>query len=167
MASVATETFTSTSAPIQYAAVTAFEEGPEIERYLWHSRRILKALGWRLAARLRDAGADCLDPDGGLYLFPDFSRIADRLQKDGITTSVEMCSKLLEETGVAVLPGSEFGQPLEELTMRVAYVDFDGAAALRTSEEITLDHPLPDDFVLTLCGRVIEAVDRMCEWVNR
>lgn len=167
MASVATETFTSTNAPVQYAAITAFEEGPEIESYLWHSRRILKALSLRLATQIRDAGVDCLDPGGGLYLFPDFSRIADKLQKRGIASSADLCGKLLEETGVAVLPGSEFGQPLEELTMRIAYVDFDGAEALRASEEISLEQPLPDDFVVTHCGRVVEAVDRLCEWVTR
>ncbi|RME35196.1 MAG: aminotransferase class I/II-fold pyridoxal phosphate-dependent enzyme, partial [Deltaproteobacteria bacterium] len=45
MASVASETFTATSAPIQYAAVRAFAGGLRLERYLWNSRRILKALG--------------------------------------------------------------------------------------------------------------------------
>ena len=39
MASVASETYTSTSAPVQYAAVRAFEGGPEIEQYLVQSRR--------------------------------------------------------------------------------------------------------------------------------
>ncbi|MCW8806402.1 MAG: aminotransferase class I/II-fold pyridoxal phosphate-dependent enzyme, partial [Ignavibacteriaceae bacterium] len=38
MASVASETFTSTSTPIQYAAIKAFKGGIEIERYLWNAR---------------------------------------------------------------------------------------------------------------------------------
>jgi len=41
MAVVASETFTTTSAPIQYAAVKAYEGGTEIEEYLTHSRIIL------------------------------------------------------------------------------------------------------------------------------
>ncbi|MBU3914035.1 aminotransferase class I/II-fold pyridoxal phosphate-dependent enzyme, partial [bacterium] len=45
MASIASETFTSTSAPIQYAAIRAFKGGVMLERYLAHSRRILSKLG--------------------------------------------------------------------------------------------------------------------------
>lgn len=49
LASVASETYTAVCAPVQYAAVTAFQGGVAIERYLWHARRILKRLGCRLA----------------------------------------------------------------------------------------------------------------------
>lgn len=38
MAVMASETFTSTSAPIQYAAVKAFEGGYEIDNYLRRTR---------------------------------------------------------------------------------------------------------------------------------
>lgn len=72
MAAVGTETFTATSAPIQYAAVRAFREGPDIDRYLGHTRRILKALGGLLARRLNETGTKVLAPQGAFYLFPDF-----------------------------------------------------------------------------------------------
>jgi aspartate aminotransferase len=50
MAAAASETFTSTSAPIQYAAVRAFNGGLEIERYLSRSRKNLGSLGrWPLS----------------------------------------------------------------------------------------------------------------------
>jgi aspartate aminotransferase len=100
-------------------------------------------------------------------LFPDFSRFADKLLRQGITTGAEMCDRLLADSGVAVLPGSDFGQPPKELTTRIAYVDFDGAAAIEASEDITLERPLPDDFAVDYCGRVVEAVDRLCEWVTK
>ena len=166
MAAVGTETFTSTCAPIQHAAIKAFEEGPEITRYLLHVRRVLRTLGSLLAARVRETGAEVLDPAGAFYLFPDFSPLADSMRSRGMTTSVEMCERLLEDTGVAVLPGVDFGRPPEELTMRIAYVDLDGAAVLSASEELPLDHPLPDDFAAKHCRRVIEAIDRLCEWVE-
>ncbi|MBD3258645.1 aminotransferase class I/II-fold pyridoxal phosphate-dependent enzyme, partial [candidate division GN15 bacterium] len=41
MAAVASETYTSVCAPVQCAAIRAFRGGTAIERYLWHSRRIL------------------------------------------------------------------------------------------------------------------------------
>ena len=44
MAAVASETYTSVSTPIQYAAIRAFQDGITIERYLSHVRRILSAL---------------------------------------------------------------------------------------------------------------------------
>ena len=56
------ETFTSTCAPIQYAAVRAFQGGDEIEHYLRQSRRILGALGTRLVGMLRAVGVDVCDP---------------------------------------------------------------------------------------------------------
>ena len=166
MAAVGTETFTSTCAPVQHAAITAFEEGPEITHYLLHARRVLRALGRPLAAQIRDTGAEILDPAGAFYLFPDLSHLSDRMRSRGVTTSAEMCERLLEDTGVAVLPGVDFGRPPEELTMRIAYVDFDGAAALGASEEVPFDHPLPDDFAAKNCPRVVEAIDRLCEWVK-
>ena len=130
MASVASETFTSTSAPIQYAAVCAFSGGISIERYLWNSRKILKSLGLLIHKKLAAAGISTPKPEGGFYLFCNFKKHATKLKKRGITTSNDLVQKLLEETGVALLPGSVFGRPEEELTTRLAYVDFDGARGI-------------------------------------
>ena len=148
-----------------YAAVRAFQEGPEIEHYLQHSRRVLRALGDLLTRRLGQAGADILPPHGGFYLFPDFSPLRDKLHARGTHTSAQMCQRLLEETGVAVLPGSDFGRSPEEFTTRLAYVDFNGGKALAASEQIPPDQPLDEDFVRTHCGRVVSAVDRLCDWI--
>jgi aspartate aminotransferase len=73
---------------------------------------------------------------------------------------------LLEDTGVAVLPGASFQRPAEELTARLAYVGFDGAKALSASETIPLDQSLSDDFFELWCGDVIEATERIAEWVT-
>lgn len=166
MAAVGTETFTSTSAPIQYAAIRAFQEGPEIDNYLKKSRRILKALGNTTAHKLETAGVNIRYPHGGFYLFPDFSPFKETLLARKIHTSVEMCNRLLEDTGVAILPGSGFGRNPEELTARLAYVDFNGRAALETLESVPEDQPLDIVFLKTNCGNVIEAIDRICEWLN-
>ncbi len=75
MAVVASETFTSTSAPIQYAAVRAFCSDREIEHYLWQSRRILDLIGKYITAALQKAGVLVSLPQGAFYLFPDFSQL--------------------------------------------------------------------------------------------
>ncbi len=165
MEAVASETYTTTSAPIQCAAVRAFRGSLEIERYLWRARRILHALGASIHRRLCAAGANVEPPVGGFYLFPDFAPLAERLRSRGVTTSDELCERLLDDTGVAMLPGSAFGRGPAELTARIAYVDFDGAQAMAACEEIGGSDPLSDDFLDRYCARVIVAVDRLCDWI--
>ena len=166
MAAVASETYTSTSAPIQYAAVRAFEGGIEIERYLAHSRRILARLGEWAALRLQEVGAQVIPPKGAFYLFPDFTKIADRFIRNQIDTSAELCRRALEETGVAFLPGEAFGRPEKELTVRIAYVDFDGAKALAASEQIPLDQDIGPDFIDFYCHNTKTGIDRLCNWID-
>lgn len=166
MAAVASETYTSTSSPIQFAAVRAFEGGIAIERYLAHSRRILARLGEWAALRLRDTGARINSPKGAFYLFPDFTPIADKFIKNQIRTSSELCRRALNETGVAFLPGKAFGRPDQELTVRIAYVDFDGARALAASEQIPLDQDIGPDFIEIYCHNTKRGIELLCEWVE-
>jgi aspartate aminotransferase len=166
MAVVASETYTSTSAPIQHAAVRAFEGGLEIERFLHQSRRILRALGQALYQGIEKSGARVVKPRGGFYLFPDLTPLAEPLRARGIQTSRELCDRLLEETGVAMLPGSDFGRPDDEFTVRMAYVDFDGARALVTAEGIPLDTRLDRTYLSTCCERVLKGCDLFCDWLG-
>lgn len=62
MTAVASETFTSTSAPIQYAAIQAFNEHPAMATYLQHSRQVLSALADYAYSRLTDVGAQIIKP---------------------------------------------------------------------------------------------------------
>ncbi len=167
IAAVASETFTATSAPIQYAAVRAFKGGDEIERYLSNSRRILKRLGEYLTQGLKEVGVNVHPPQGAFYVFPDFSGFKANLRGRGISTSEEFCRRLLEETGVAVLPGSAFGRPPDELTARLAYVDFDGARALAAAEKIPSQSGVDTDFLKTYCGGVLTALNRIFEWLHK
>ncbi|MBZ0120302.1 MAG: hypothetical protein K8H88_25145, partial [Sandaracinaceae bacterium] len=82
----------------------------------------------------------------------------------GITTSRELCRRLLDETGVATLPGSELSRPDDELTARLAYVDFDGERALDAVAVIPREQPLDEIFLRRHCGRVLEAIDAICDW---
>jgi aspartate aminotransferase len=165
LATLASETYSCVSAPIQHAAVTAFRGGPEIEVYLHRVRRILVALGRHAARRLTDAGLDLDPPAGGFYLFPDAAPFATALASRGITTGAAFCDQLLQETGVALLPGSAFGRPPEELTFRLSYVDFDGAAALEACARTPEREPLGEAFLQAHCGRVLEGVELLAEWV--
>jgi aspartate aminotransferase len=166
MATVASETFTSTSAPIQYAAVRAFSGGVAIERYLWQSRRVLKALGDLVHATFSGLGLSMAPLEGGFYAFPDFSPLRDRLAARGITNNAQLCTRLLEETGVAILPGTCFGRPADELTARLAYVDFDGSRALAAAEQVPVDLALGKEFLQRNCDKVVVALARMVDWLE-
>ncbi|MFV2016685.1 MAG: pyridoxal phosphate-dependent aminotransferase, partial [Candidatus Heimdallarchaeota archaeon] len=75
MASVASETYTSVCAPIQYAATTAFKGNEEIDEYLTHSRRVLKALCKHAVDKFNSVNIGINKPDGAFYLFPNFEVI--------------------------------------------------------------------------------------------
>jgi len=166
MASVASETFTATSAPIQYAAVRAFSGNLAIERYLWNSRRVLKELGNYLTNQLKENNIFVSPPHGAFYLFPDFCSYKDKLNKGNIFTSIDLCNTILAEAKVAILPGSAFGRPIDELTARISYVDFDGARALAAAERVPPSEPLNGDFLKNYCGHTVSAIEKICEWVR-
>jgi aspartate aminotransferase len=54
------------------------------------------------------AGITCPVPDGAFYVFPD---IRDAMAAGGFATDAEFCSTLLEQAGVAIVPGRAFGLP--------------------------------------------------------
>lgn len=71
-------------------------------------------------------GAQCPKPDGAFYLFPVLKRFYTADAPD----SASMCAKLLDEAGVALVPGSAFG---DDTCIRFSYaVDDD---TLRTALE--------------------------------
>ena len=58
----------------------------------------------------RIGGIHCLRPEGALYVFPDVSRLLEGGSVGApLRTSVELARYLLEEAGVAVVPGEAFG----------------------------------------------------------
>ena len=163
VAAAASETFTSTSAPIQHAAVRAFRGGADIEHYLTRARRILRALAIHVASRLREAGLSVPEPQGAFYLFPDAGPIRAHLSVRGLDTAAALAAALLDEAGVASLPGSDFGRAADELTFRISLVDFDGARALEAAVDGTIDL----DFLRERCAPVIEGADVIASWVPR
>lgn len=166
MASVASETFTSTSAPIQYAAVRAFQLGTDIERYLWNSRKILRQLGRNVHKILTEADVRTAPPKGGFYLFPNFEEYREVLKKKQIFKPDQLCQRLLNDVGVAILPGIAFGRPETELTARLSYVDFDGARALSALETMPKDYEPDEAFIRKYCGDNLEAMEKTVEWLK-
>ncbi|MBA4503178.1 pyridoxal phosphate-dependent aminotransferase [Marinobacterium marinum] len=153
---VASETWSCVAAPVQQAAIEAYRFGPEVAHYVQRERQVLATLGQAAAARLNEAGVTTAAPEGGFYLFPDFAPWRESLARVGIQTSDQLCRRLLEEAGVALLPGSAFGMPDSELVARLSYVDFDGAAALSAEAQA-----LPEIF-----QPVMDGLSALLNWLR-
>jgi aspartate aminotransferase len=52
-------------------------------------------------------GVDCLKTDGTFYVFPSVSGLIDAI--DGVTDDLSLSEYLIEQAGVALVPGSAFG----------------------------------------------------------
>jgi aspartate aminotransferase len=166
MAAVASETYTSVSAPIQHAAVTAFSANAEIDEYLGHARRVLAAVATRAVRILRAAGIQVHMPAGAFYLFLDFSPLAGRLAERGIHTSAALCERLLLDTGVAILPGAPFGRPAGELSARLSFVDFDGGQALERSQARAGEPDGAERVVAEVCARLVRGIEALGDWAK-
>ena len=149
---VCSETYSCAAAPVQHAAVVAYSPDPRLTQYLERQRVILADTGNWCANQLRRSNVNVHDPEGGFYLFPDFSAYRDTLKARGITTAAELTHALLEDTGVALLAGSAFGMPDTSLTARLAYVDFNGGSALAGTPGNT--------------QHLEEGVTRLCNWLE-
>ena len=77
-----------------------------------------------------------------------------------------MCDTVFEEVAVALMPGGpSFLRPVEELTVRLCFVNFDGSVALKASEACGLKKPLPDDFVEKCCELTASGIQALKNWV--
>jgi aspartate aminotransferase len=129
-------TFTAgANAFVQHAAIAALKGGRDDVRRMKESylrRRAIAVAGLR-----RIEGVKVSEPPGTFYVFPDVSSL---LGRDGLTTVDALCDWLLEVHGVAVVPGTAFG---DDRCIRISFAAGEAelkeglsrlAKALRVSE---------------------------------
>ena len=149
---LASETFSSVSAPIQYAAIVAYSN--DHSEFINNSKKILEAVGNYVYENLRSNKIIINKPQGGFYLMPEF------LNKS-FSTSSEMCNNLLNETGVALLPGSDFGFNQSRMLARLSFTDFNGKDFMSNiSDEKQIDKSL----ILKCAPKVVEGVNKLKKW---
>ena len=157
--SLASETFTSVSAPIQYAAVKAYTE--DHSEYLNNSRIILKKVADFVYNQLSEIGIECIRPQGGFYILCDFSKIIKH--NNIINNATTLCEQVLQNTGFAMLPGKNFGIEDEKLITRMAFVDFDGNKALSFMKDNT---SIKDDDFNELFPKINEGILNLKSWLK-
>jgi aspartate aminotransferase len=124
---IAGEVWSSPSAPIQYALMTAFSDDPEINGYIAECAEIHAIRTQYLYRGVHELGIRCAQPEGGFYLFPNFNAWRAPLAQLGVITSIDLANYLLEEYQLATLPGTALGTPPTELSLRLAtsYLDME------------------------------------------
>lgn len=158
LASLVSETFSAVSAPIQHAALKAYDGDEDIKKYIQFCTDIHQLCGEYLARRFNDLKITTPKPDGAFYIMPNFEHYRDKLANKGIKTSTDLCNLLLNECHVALLPGSDFYLEETDLKVRVATVDYDGGAALKAYMD---GAKLDDEFIAKYCPRLQGAMNAL------
>ncbi len=146
------ESFTSVSAPIQYAAIEAYKG--DHSQYLYKVKKILSLIGNYVYENLKSNTINISKPEGGFYLFPEFANA-------NFSSSSEMCKDILNKTGVALLPGSDFGLNKKKMIARLSYTDFDGANFL---ENTLGSNKLYDADLKKYAPNIVDGVTALKEW---
>jgi aspartate aminotransferase len=158
---IASETYSCTATPIQMAAKMAYGNYESMEEYIKKQCNILNKIGTYCYTELIDSGIKLFPPEGAFYLFPDFSNYAEKLQKINISTSKDLCNKILKETGVALLPGSAFGIKSDHLVARLSYVDFEDPLQRKNLPEGKAGFQLERD-----CPKIIGGIQALKTWLS-
>jgi len=124
---IASELWSSPTGPVQYAAMTAYNEDDEIDAYIDECAQIHAIRTQYLWQQLTDLGVPCARPDGGFYVFPTFNKWREPLAKLGISSSPALANYLLETYQLSSLPGTAFGVDEGDLSLRLAssYLDME------------------------------------------
>ena len=77
------------------------------------------------------------------------------------STSTEMCDSILRDTGVALLPGSDFGFNPNRMLARLSYTDFDGQKFM---DKIDDNEIIDDEKINDLAPMVVQGVDELKKW---
>ena len=149
---LSSESLSAVSAPIQYAAVEAFSH--DYSKYLIETRNILFSVGNYVYNNLKSNKVLINPPQGGFYIMPEFL-------DSKFKTSSEMCNDIIKKTGVALLPGSDFGFSPDKMLTRLSYTDFNGGMFLKN---IDGSKKLDDDVIERYAPNVVEGTKRLAEW---
>ena len=149
---LASETFSSVSAPIQYAAITAYSN--DHSEYINNSKNILRAVGNYVYENLKSNKVIINKPQGGFYLMPEFSN-------KSFSTSSKMCDNLLKETGVALLPGLDFGFDEKRMLARLSFTDFNGQEFMNNTKD---GKKIDNGLILKFAPKIVEGVDKLKKW---
>ena len=149
---LASESYSTVNTPLQFAAVEAYRG--DYSDYLNKSKNILKSVGNYVYNNLKSNKVLINPPQGAFYLMPEFLN-------SKFKTSNDMCEDILYKTGVALLPGSDFGFKPNKMLARLSYTDFNGEIFLKN---ISTTKSLDDEVIKKYAPNVVEGTNKLVEW---
>ena len=151
---LASESYSTVNSPAQYAAVEAYNG--DHEEYKIKTTNILRSVGNYVYNHLKSNKVLINPPQGAFYLMPEFlnNRFKD---------SSELCETILDETGVAMLPASEFGFSSKKMLTRLSYIDFNGAEFLKVPNNGKL---IDDKTIEKYAPNVVAGVEKLSNWAK-
>ena len=149
---LASESYSTVNTPLQFAAVEAYRG--DYSDYLNKTKSILKSVGNYVYNNLKSNKVLINPPQGAFYLMPEFLNTKFK-------TSNDMCEDILYKTGVALLPGSDFGFKPNKMLARLSYTDFNGEIFLKN---ISTTKSLDDEVIKKYAPNVVEGTNKLVEW---
>jgi aspartate aminotransferase len=95
-------------------------------------------------------------PQGAFYLMPEY-------KNKKYKNSSKLCEAILNETGVAMLPGSDFGFKPKKMLTRLSYTDFNGTEFLRNVKDC---NSISDDIIEKYAPNVVEGANKLSNWAK-
>ena len=153
--SLASESYSTVNTPAQYAAVEAYTG--DYSDYKSKITKILSAIGNYVFNNLRSNKVLINPPQGAFYLMPEFLN-------NKFKNSSELCQAILNETGVAMLPASDFGFKPNKMLTRLSYTDFNGDNFLKN---IPSSGNISDDEIRKYAPNVVEGIKMLSNWAKK
>jgi aspartate aminotransferase len=165
---IASSIWSCVSAPVQYAALVAYSNDPDVDAYVEQCTRMHGVRTRYLYGRLIEAGIPCVEPSGAYYVFPSFKKWKEPLAARGVRSCTDLSTYLLEKYELAALPGSDFGCRSEELCLRLSssYLDAGTDEKAAALVEIFKEDPDPERFIENHHPRLREATARVAQFVS-
>tara|TARA_Y100000591_G_scaffold281400_1_gene261174 strand:- start:18 stop:1256 length:1239 start_codon:yes stop_codon:yes gene_type:complete len=152
--SLASESYSTVNTPTQYAAVEAYEG--DYDDYKIKVRAILNAVGNYVYNNLKSNKILINPPQGAFYLMPEF-------KNKKFKNSSQLCNAILNETGVAMLPGSDFGFNPKRMLTRLSYTDFDGVEFFKSVSNYKF---ISEEMVKRYAPNVVEGTSKLSNWAK-
>ena len=80
------------------------------------------------------------------------------------TNSSELCEAILNDTGVAMLPASDFGFDPKRMLTRLSYTDFNGIEFLR---KVSNNNSISDNEIRKYAPNVVEGIEKLSIWAKK
>ena len=153
--SLASESYSTVNTPVQYAAVEAYTG--DYDNYKNKVIKILKSVGEYVYNNLKSNKILINPPEGAFYLMPEF------LNKK-YKNSAKLCDAILNESGVAMLPGSDFGFNPKKMLTRLSYTDFNGTEFLNNVSDKTI---VDDILIKKYAPNIVDGTKKLSIWAKK